>query len=181
MPATVPAVLEIPMTTPACLGAMSMWLTENPPRANPASPSVALVAISPAVTERAIGMANRASPAPQNPTGNPQLSRLCPVLAGTPALRLQAVKCWKTGPTPKHHVLYMHVWRLQPEAIKHPPDTTCREVHECSMALTCGSQTQHIEECMLLVMRSVFQCLTVGFVRMLTYALAMRNTQRTRH
>lgn len=64
-----PAVLEIPMTTPACRGAMSMWLTENPPRANPASPSVALVASSPAATVRAIGIASSARPAPKNPAG----------------------------------------------------------------------------------------------------------------
>ena len=53
-----------------------MWLTENPPRANPASPSVALVAVSPAGTDRAMGMASRASPAPQNPACKAQLSSL---------------------------------------------------------------------------------------------------------
>lgn len=77
LPAKVPAVLEMPMTTPAWRGAMSMWFTEKPPRAKPASPRVALVAASPAVTERAIGIASSAKPAPQNPVGAIQiLSRI---------------------------------------------------------------------------------------------------------
>ena len=110
MPATVPAVLEIPMTTPACRGAMSMWLTENPPRANPASPRVALVAISPAVTERAIGMASKASPAPQNPAGRSRWLKLQAVYVA-PALGLQlyAVKTLDTKDRLQHHVLPMGV------------------------------------------------------------------------
>ena len=39
-PDKVPAVFDIPITTPAYFGAMSMWLTENPPRANPKAPKL---------------------------------------------------------------------------------------------------------------------------------------------
>lgn len=41
------------MTTPAYLGAMSMWFTEKPPREKPAQPSARVVAATPAPTERA--------------------------------------------------------------------------------------------------------------------------------
>ena len=41
------------MTTPAYLGAMSMWFTENPPREKPAQASVSVVHSTPAPTERA--------------------------------------------------------------------------------------------------------------------------------
>ena len=39
------------MTTPANLGAMSMWLTEKPPREKPHRPSVRVVNTTPLVTE----------------------------------------------------------------------------------------------------------------------------------
>ncbi len=66
-PASVPAVLETPMTTPAYFGAMSMWFTEKPPRAKPQKPSDSDVIATPTGTLPASGMSIRAAAAPQNP------------------------------------------------------------------------------------------------------------------
>lgn len=48
------------MTTPAYLGAMSMWLTLKPPREKPSVPIVRLVAATPDGTPRASGIASSA-------------------------------------------------------------------------------------------------------------------------
>lgn len=66
-PAKVPAVLDTPMSMPAWAGAMSMWFTENPPRANAAEPKAAVVAATPARVPCAAAMASSAAAAPQNP------------------------------------------------------------------------------------------------------------------
>ena len=66
-PARVPAVLEMPMTTPAWRGAMSMWLTEKPPRASPAIVNVHVVAAMPCAGPCAAGISISAAAAPTNP------------------------------------------------------------------------------------------------------------------
>ena len=67
LPANVPAVLETPMSSPACAGAMSMWFTENPPRAKAALPSAHVVANTPMRVPLAAAMPMSASAAPQKP------------------------------------------------------------------------------------------------------------------
>lgn len=55
------------MTTPAWRGAMSMWLTEKPPRASPAMVSVRVVAAMPCAGPCAAGISISAPAAPANP------------------------------------------------------------------------------------------------------------------
>lgn len=86
-PARVPAVLETPMTTPAYLGAMSMWFTEKPPRAQPQQPRVRDVTRTPCRTPLAMGMRASDPAAPQNPTcpkAYPQLEQLPTLTSGAP-------------------------------------------------------------------------------------------------
>lgn len=66
-PDSVPAVLEMPITTPAYLGAMSMWFTENPPRASPAHPRVQLLARTPPATPVAAGIIINDAAVPTKP------------------------------------------------------------------------------------------------------------------
>jgi len=68
LPASVPAVFEMPIKIPAYLGAMSIWLTENPPLANPARASALVVAATPLATSFALGMNMSAIAAPTKPT-----------------------------------------------------------------------------------------------------------------
>ena len=67
VPASVPAVFDRPMTTPAYFGAMSMWLTEKPPLARPAMPKAQVVANTPDTTPTAAGMHSTASAAAEKP------------------------------------------------------------------------------------------------------------------
>ena len=68
-PAKVPAVLEMPIRMPAYWGAMSMWLTEKPPLAKPARPKAHVVAVTPLVMVRALGINMSATAAPRKPAG----------------------------------------------------------------------------------------------------------------
>ena len=68
LPANVPAVFEMPIKMPAYLGAMSIWLTEKPPLANPAKASALVVAATPLATSFALGMNMSAIAAPTKPT-----------------------------------------------------------------------------------------------------------------
>ncbi len=68
LPASVPAVFEMPIKIPAYLGAMSIWLTEKPPLANPARASALVVAATPLATSFALGMNMSAIAAPTKPT-----------------------------------------------------------------------------------------------------------------
>ena len=86
-PASVPAVLEKPMTTPAWRGAMSMWLTEKPPRASPAKPRQVLMPSRPALTLPASGSSSSAAAAPQNPAHG----RVC---AQLPRMRHGSLAPW---------------------------------------------------------------------------------------
>lgn len=69
-PDSVPAELDRPMRMPACAGAMSMWLTEKPPREKAAMASVAVVAVVPPRKVLAAGMAMSARLVPMKPGGH---------------------------------------------------------------------------------------------------------------
>lgn len=62
-----PAVFDMPIKTPAYFGAMSMWLTLNPPLLNPRVPMVRVVARTPLNMPLASGMLNRAAMAATMP------------------------------------------------------------------------------------------------------------------
>lgn len=58
------------MTTPAYLGAMSMWFTLKPPRAKPRQPSVSVTAHTPLHTPGAAGMSMSAIAEVTKPVGS---------------------------------------------------------------------------------------------------------------
>mmetsp|Transcript_4597 Transcript_4597/g.12551 ORF Transcript_4597/g.12551 Transcript_4597/m.12551 type:complete len:134 (+) Transcript_4597:409-810(+) len=60
-PDSVPAVFEMPITTPAYFGAMSIWFTLNPPRAKPNAPKVSVVAAIPGSVSEAMGISINAT------------------------------------------------------------------------------------------------------------------------
>jgi hypothetical protein len=64
-----PAVLDRPITTPAYLGAMSMWFTLKPPRENPSAASVSVVSATPEGTPVADGMTASAAADATMPAG----------------------------------------------------------------------------------------------------------------
>lgn len=94
-PAKVPAVLEMPIRMPAYLGAMSMWFTEKPPLAKPARPKAQVVAVTPPVTVRALGINMSAMAAPRKPAGESLTS--LPVLLLTERDRQDNTKALPDG------------------------------------------------------------------------------------